>query len=97
MHPGRRPARPRRASRPDIIVVDAEGFDHLILSQFDFAALSAKLVIYETESMTRKDAGDLAVRLEQGGFAIFEADQDTIALKRDTETFRRKNAARKAA
>ena len=81
---------------PDIIVVDAEGFDHLILSQFDFAALSTRLVIYETESMTRKDAGDLAVRLEQGGFAIFEAEQDTIALKRDTETFRRKNAARAA-
>lgn len=78
---------------PDIIVVDAEGFDHLILSQFDFARLSTKLVIYETESMTKADAADLAQKLEQGGFAIFEAEQDTIALKRDTETFRRKNAA----
>ncbi len=78
---------------PDIIVVDAEGFDHLILSQFDFARLSTKLVIYETESMTRADAADLANKLEQGGFAIFEAEQDTVALKRSTETFRRKNAA----
>jgi hypothetical protein len=48
--------------------------------------------------MIRADAADLANRLEQGGFAVFEADQDTIALKRDTETFRRKNAvASKAA
>lgn len=78
---------------PDIIVVDAEGFDHAILSQFDFGWLSTKLVIYETESMTREDAADLAQTLEEGGFAIFEADQDTIALRRDTETFRRKNAA----
>jgi FkbM family methyltransferase len=77
---------------PDIIVVDAEGFDHLILSQFDFTKLSAKLVIYETESMCKADAADLARRLERGGFAIFEAEQDTIALKRETETFRRKNA-----
>ena len=77
---------------PDIIVVDAEGFDHLILSQFDFTKLSTKLVIYETESMRKADAADLARRLERGGFAIFEAEQDTIALKRETETFRRKNA-----
>jgi hypothetical protein len=43
--------------------------------------------------MTRGDAADLARRLEEGGFAIFEGDPDTIALRRDTETFRRKNAA----
>jgi FkbM family methyltransferase len=78
---------------PDIIVVDAEGFDHAILSQFDFAKLSTKLVIYETESMAEKDAADLAQRLEAGGFALFEAGQDTVAMKRDTETFRRKSAA----
>jgi FkbM family methyltransferase len=78
---------------PDILVVDAEGFDHVILSQFDFSRLSTKLVIYETESMDKADAADLARKLEQGGFAIFEADQDTIALKRNTETYRRKSAA----
>jgi hypothetical protein len=78
---------------PDIIVVDAEGFDHAILRQFDFARLSTRLLIYETESMTTADAADLARTLDESGFAIFEADQDTIALKRNTETFRRKNAA----
>jgi hypothetical protein len=34
---------------------------------------------------------NIACRL--GGYAVFEADQDTIALRRDTATFRRKNAA----
>jgi FkbM family methyltransferase len=81
----------RAAERdPDIIVVDAEGFDHTILSQFDFSNLTTKLVIYETESMTSEDAADLAQRLKDGGFAIFGAEQDTIALKRDTKTFRKK-------
>lgn len=74
-------------SDPDIIVVDAEGFDHAILSQFDFARLSTKLVIYETESMTREDAADLARRLDESGFAIVEAGQDTIALRKNTRTF----------
>ena len=31
--------------------------------------------------------------LDAGGFAIFAAEQDTVALKRDTETYRRKIAA----
>jgi hypothetical protein len=70
-----------------------EGFDGVTLSQFDFARLSTKLVIYETESMDSADAADLARKPEAGGFAIFEAEQDTIALKRDTETYRRKIAA----
>jgi FkbM family methyltransferase len=75
---------------PNIIVVDAEGFDHVILSQFNFAQLSTKLVIYETESMNKADAANLSQKLEAAGFAMFEAEQDTVALKRDTETFRRK-------
>ena len=53
---------------------------------------ATKLVIYETESMAEADAADLAHRLEAGGFGLFEAGQDTIAVKRTTETFRRKAA-----
>jgi FkbM family methyltransferase len=75
---------------PDIIVVDAEGFDHVILSQFNFAQLSTKLVIYETDNMSKADADDLSQKLEAVGFAVFEVGQDTIALKRDTEASRRK-------
>ena len=82
---------------PDIIVVDAEGFDHAILSQFDFARLSTKLVVYETESMNKSDIVGLSEKFEAAGFAIFEAGQDTIALKRDTETFRRKSSVEKEA
>jgi hypothetical protein len=32
------------------IVVDAEGFDHLVVSQFNLARRSTKLVIHETET-----------------------------------------------
>jgi hypothetical protein len=60
---------------------------------FDFAKLSTRLVIYETESMAHADAADLAQRLEAAGFGLFEAGQDTVALKRNTETFRRTSAA----
>lgn len=77
---------------PDILVVDAEGFDHVILSQFDFARLSAKLVVYETESMGKEHAEQLAAKMDAAGFAVFAAGQDTIALRRNTDSYRRRTA-----
>ena len=74
-------------------VVDAEGFDHLILSQFDFAGLATKLVIYETERMDPRHAAELAAKFEACGFGLIEAGQDTVALRGDTATFR-KHAAK---
>ena len=47
-------------------------------------------MIYETESMKKADAADLGRRLEAAGFALVDADQDTVALRRDTETFRKR-------
>lgn len=78
---------------PDMLVVDAEGFDRLILSQFDFAKLATRLVIYETESMEPRHAAELAERFEVCGFGLIEAGQDTVAVRRTTATFR-KHAAK---
>lgn len=73
---------------PDIVVVDAEGFDYAILSQFDFARLSTKLVIYESESLATDDAAALSATLDRAGFGVVEAGQDTIALRKSTATYR---------
>ena len=40
--------------------------------------------------MKKEDAADLAEKLKDGGFAILEAEQDTIALRRETKTFRKR-------
>lgn len=71
---------------PDIVVVDAEGFDHAILSQFDFSQLTTKLVIYETESMEEGDIAALAAIFERSGFVLFAAGQDTVAIRKTTRT-----------
>jgi FkbM family methyltransferase len=73
---------------PAIIVVDAEGFDYAILSQFDFSALSTKLVIYESESMEASDIAKISAMFEDNGFSLVEAGQDTIAIRSTTQTFR---------
>ena len=71
---------------PAIVVIDAEGFDHAILSQFDFAQLTTQLVIYETESMEERDITALAAMFDRSGFALFAAGQDTLAIRKTTRT-----------
>jgi FkbM family methyltransferase len=73
---------------PAIVVVDAEGFDYAILSQFDFSSMATQLVIYESESMEGADIARLSDMFERCGFAILEAGQDTIAIKKTTQTFK---------
>ncbi|QUS38544.1 FkbM family methyltransferase [Tardiphaga alba] len=73
---------------PDIVVVDAEGLDYAILSQFDFAALTTKLVIYETESMEAGDIDALSVMFVRCGFALLSAGQDTVAIRKTTRSWR---------
>ena len=74
---------------PDIVVVDAEGYDCHILTQFDFSKLGTQVVIFETESMAAEQSNFCAASFEQAGFALVPAGQDTIAIRRTTATWKR--------
>jgi FkbM family methyltransferase len=76
-------------ANPDIIVVDAEGYDSHILAQFDFGKFGTKVVIFETESMAADQWISCIAGFEQTGFALVPAGQDTIAIRRTTATWRR--------
>jgi FkbM family methyltransferase len=76
-------------TNPDIVVVDAEGYDSHILTQFDFGKLGAQVVIFETESMPAQQRSFCAAGFEQTGFALVPAGQDTIAIRRTTATWKR--------
>jgi FkbM family methyltransferase len=75
-------------ANPDIVVIDAEGYDHHILAQFDFGNLGTKVVIFETESMRAEQWSFCAAGFEQTGFALVPAGQDTIAIRRTTATWK---------
>jgi FkbM family methyltransferase len=74
-------------NNPEIIVVDAEGYDYHILAQFDFGKLDTKLVIFETESMPADQQKACATHFEHAGFSIVRAGQDTLAIRRTTATW----------
>jgi FkbM family methyltransferase len=65
---------------PDIIVLDAEGFDAMILRQFDFASLAPLMVIYESEAMSPQDAQDIETMFKPASYRILRLGQDTVAI-----------------
>ena len=66
--------------QPDIIVVDAEGFDAMILRQFDFRRLRPKLVLYESDSMLPDDKEEMEQMFVGHGFKVVELGQDSAAI-----------------
>jgi FkbM family methyltransferase len=68
------------ARPPGIVVLDAEGFDAMILRQFDFANLSPTLVIYESEAMTPEDAEAIETMFTAASYRILRLGQDTVAI-----------------
>lgn len=68
------------AKPPSIIVLDAEGFDAMILRQFDFKALAPLMVIYESEAMSVEDAADIEAMFIAASYRILRLGQDTVAI-----------------
>jgi FkbM family methyltransferase len=73
---------------PDIVVVDAEGYDYHILAQFDFSRLGTKLVIFEADSMPAHQQDSLSALFDQAGFAVVPSGQDTVAIRCTTATWK---------
>ena len=73
---------------PDILVIDAEGLDYQILSQFDLKGLNTKLIIFETESMGEAEQTACLKQIEEADFTLVPCGQDAIAIRRSTITWR---------
>jgi FkbM family methyltransferase len=67
--------------RLDLLHTDTEGYDFRILNSIDFAKLSPRVVIFESEWMTRYELGILTDRFRALHYNIFKDGADHIACK----------------
>jgi hypothetical protein len=70
---------------PDIVVIDAEGYDASIIRQFDLIQLAPKMVVYERESMSPKDADEIQRHFESADFFVYVHGQDSVAIRKNTK------------
>jgi len=69
-------------SKVDLLHIDTEGYDAVILEQFDFSRFQPSIVLFESEHLAATEYKQALVRLRTFGYKIFFRDgHDTICLR----------------
>jgi FkbM family methyltransferase len=69
--------------RVDLLQIDTEGYDLVVLEQFDIASLQPFLVIYEHWHLDDDQRGAAERLLASAGYELRSEGLDTIAMRRD--------------
>jgi FkbM family methyltransferase len=67
--------------RLDLLHTDTEGYDFRILNSIDFSKLSPRIIIFESEWMTRHELGLLIDKFRALDYNLFKDGADHIACK----------------
>ena len=66
----------------DVLVTDTEGYDLVILRQFDFASLRPKLIIYESKHLSKADFASCQSMLTGFGYEVTHLQNDNSVAVR---------------
>jgi hypothetical protein len=64
----------------DLLHIDCEGFDYVILRQFDFATLRPHIVLFEHKHLTAEDRHAAKIMMERAGYKVEEMETDIFCL-----------------
>jgi FkbM family methyltransferase len=66
--------------RIDLLHIDCEGFDYVILSQFDFTTLRPRIVLFEQKHLTAQDRQAAKTMMELAGYKVEEMETDMFCF-----------------
>jgi FkbM family methyltransferase len=66
----------------DLLHIDAEGFDYVILRQFDFSALRPRVVLFEHKHLSNPDRWAAKTMMGLAGYKVKEMENDFFCLSR---------------
>jgi len=64
----------------DLLHIDCEGFDYVILRQFDFTTLRPRVVLFEQKHLTAQDRQAAKIMMERAGYKVEEMETDIFCL-----------------
>jgi len=64
----------------DLLHIDCEGFDYVILRQFDFTTLRPRIVLFEKKHLTAQDRQAAKIMMERSGYKVEEMETDVFCL-----------------
>ncbi len=66
----------------DLLQIDAEGYDYIVLQQFDFSLLRPKLVIFERKHLLKEDESSARALMEKAGYVVKALETDFLCIAR---------------
>jgi FkbM family methyltransferase len=64
----------------DLLHIDCEGFDYVILRQFDFTTVRPRIVLFEQKHLTAQDRQAAEIMMELAGYKVEEMETDVFCL-----------------
>jgi len=64
----------------DLLHIDCEGFDYVILRQFDFTTLRPHIVLFEHKHLAAEDRQAAKIMMEHAGYKVEELETDIFCL-----------------
>ena len=64
----------------DLLHIDCEGFDYVILRQFDFTTLRPRIVLFEQKHLTAQDRQAAKIMMKSAGYKVEEMETDVFCL-----------------
>ena len=64
----------------DLLHIDCEGFDYVILQQFDFTTLRPRVVLFEQKHLTAHDRQAAKIMMKLAGYKVEEMETDFFCL-----------------
>ena len=64
----------------DLLQIDAEGYDWIILQQFDFNLLRPRIVLFERKHLNKKDQDAARSLMQNAGYQVKAMETDFFCL-----------------
>jgi FkbM family methyltransferase len=64
----------------DLLHIDCEGFDYVILRQFDFTTLRPRVVLFEQKHLTAQDRQAVRIMMERAGYKVQKMETDVFCV-----------------
>lgn len=62
----------------DLLQIDTEGYDYVVLRQFDFSAIRPRIVVFERKHLSREDQSAAKMFMENAGYKVKTLETDFL-------------------
>jgi FkbM family methyltransferase len=66
----------------DLLHIDAEGYDWMILQQFDFDVVRPKVVLFERDQLDRDDQESARTMMQNAGYQVRAIERDFLCMRK---------------